>query len=47
MRCGTVTQAINLGLCVAGGRLFFQFCERPFLDTRQKQVRQELQDKHR
>jgi exopolysaccharide production protein ExoZ len=38
---------IKLVLCVAAGRLFFQFCERPFLDTRQKQARQELQDKRR
>ena len=38
--------ALKLVLCAAAGRVFFQLCERPFLDTRQKQARQELrQDK--
>ncbi len=32
---------LKLVLCVAVGRLFFQFCERPFLDSRQRQVQQE------
>lgn len=34
---------LKLVLCVAVGRLFFQFCERPFLDSRQRQVQQERQ----
>jgi exopolysaccharide production protein ExoZ len=29
---------LKLVLCIAAGRLFFHFCERPFLDTRQRQV---------
>jgi exopolysaccharide production protein ExoZ len=29
---------LKLVLCIAVGRLFFQFCERPFLDTRQRQM---------
>ena len=32
---------VRLAACVAVGRLFFHVCERPFLDTRQKQARQE------
>ena len=43
---GLVLYGIKLALCVAAGRVFFQFCERPFLDTRQKQVRQEQQARH-
>lgn len=30
--------AVKVAVCIAGGRLFFQFCECPFLDTRQRQV---------
>ncbi len=29
---------VKVAVCVAVGRLFFHFCERPFLDTRQRQV---------
>lgn len=29
---------VKVAVCIAGGRLFFHFCERPFLDTRQRQV---------
>ena len=29
---------VKVAVCIAGGRLFFYFCERPFLDTRQRQV---------
>ena len=29
---------LKLALCVAAGRLFFLVCERPFLDSRQRQV---------
>ena len=32
---------VRLVACVAVGRLFFHVCERPFLDTRQKQAREE------
>ncbi len=32
---------LKLVLCVAVGRLFFHFCERPFLDSRQRQVERE------
>ena len=32
---------IKLSVCVAVGRVFFHFCERPFLDTRQRQARRE------
>lgn len=32
---------LKLVLCVAVGRLFFHFCEHPFLDTRQRQLQQE------
>ena len=32
---------IKLAVCVAVGRVFFHFCERPFLDTRQRQARRE------
>ena len=31
---------LKLALCVAAGRLFFHVCERPFLDSRQRQVLQ-------
>ena len=31
---------VKLVLCIVVGRLFFQFCEQPFLDTRQKQLLQ-------
>lgn len=29
---------VKVAVCLAVGRLFFHFCERPFLDTRQRQV---------
>ena len=32
---------VKLALCVVAGKLFFHFCERPFLDTRQRQARRE------
>lgn len=32
---------VKFTLCVAIGRLFFHFFERPFLDTRQRQIRRE------
>jgi len=32
---------VKLAVCVAVGWVFFQFCERPFLDTRQRQARRE------
>jgi len=38
---GLLLYLVKLVLCVAVGRLFFQFCERPFLDTRQKQFQAE------
>ena len=33
---------VKLVVCVAVGRVFFHFCERPFLDTRQRQARREM-----
>ena len=33
--------ALRFAACVAIGRVFFHFCERPFLDTRQRQAEQE------
>ena len=30
--------ALKLALCIGAGRLFFHVCERPFLDSRQRQV---------
>ena len=33
---------VKLAVCVAVGRVFFHFCERPFLDTRQRQARREM-----
>ena len=38
---GLLLYAVKLVLCLAVGRLFFHFCERPFLDSHQRQVRQE------
>ncbi len=38
---GLLLYGMKLALCVAAGRVFFHFCERPFLDTRQRQARQE------
>ncbi len=32
---------IKFAVCVAVGRVFFHFCERPFLDTRQRQAQRE------
>ena len=32
---------VKLAVCIAVGRVFFHFCERPFLDTRQRQARRE------
>jgi len=32
---------LKLVLCLAVGRLFFHFCERPFLDSRQRQIKRE------
>jgi peptidoglycan/LPS O-acetylase OafA/YrhL len=29
---------VKVAVCIAGGRLFFHFCERPFLDMRQRQA---------
>lgn len=40
---GLLLYAVKLALCVAAGRLFFQVCEHPFLDTHQTQVRRERQ----
>ncbi len=37
-----VLYGIKLVVCVAVGRVFFQFCERPFMDTRQRQARREV-----
>ena len=34
--------AVKLAVCVAVGRFFYHFCERPFLDTRQRQARREM-----
>ena len=30
--------ALKLALCIGAGRLFFHVCERPFLDSRQRQI---------
>ena len=38
---GLLLYAVKLGLCVLAGRVFFHFGERPFLDSRQRQARQE------
>lgn len=32
---------VKVVVCIAVGRLFFHFCERPFLDSRQRQARKE------
>lgn len=37
---------VKFALCIAVGRLFFHFCERPFIDTRQRQARQEAERKN-
>ena len=36
-----VLYGVKLVVCVVVGRVFFQFCERPFMDTRQRQARRE------
>lgn len=33
----------KFALCIAAGKLFFHYCERPFMGTRQKQARREIQ----
>jgi len=36
-----ILYGVKFVVCVAVGRVFFQFCERPFMDTRQRQARRE------
>jgi exopolysaccharide production protein ExoZ len=35
---------LKLVLCISAGRLFFQFCESPFLDSRQRQAQREKRE---
>lgn len=42
---GWLMYALRLTLCLLVGRVFFHICERPFLDTRQRQVVRETRRK--